>query len=163
MSYPLPPQNQPQNQPPYGYGPSPHVPVKPVREETTAGRPLAWAAAWGGLGALLSIVAALLLMYLLIMSFVVAVSDDETMGDIFIGLGKIWGSVPPEVLVMVLGVCAVSSVVSMAAVLLLRRSETVRRWRPGVQGLAAAGAAYAFFSVVGPVFGQIVLQLFQVT
>ena len=133
------------------------------RPETTIGRPLLWAAAWGGLGALLAATAALIAMLLLLMAFltlVAGVSETTTIGDVWDGgIGGIATllTIPfsPELIGFTLRICAVSAVLSMASLLVRRLSTTVRRWTPRMQGLAATAATYAFLSAIASVLGTI--------
>lgn len=138
-----------------------HGQLMPAKQEFSVGRALFWGAVWGGVGALASIVCALLVIYLLVMILIAGISNEVSFGDIFTGLDHVSGAVPPGVLLAILGACAVSSCVSMVAVLVLRRSRAVRCWRPGFQGLAGAGSAYAFVTVVGPTLFQFVAVFFN--
>lgn len=130
------------------------------RPETTLGRPLLWAAAWGGLGALIAGITALIALFLLVMAFlslIAAASDSTTVGDVWEGAisGLLTLPFSPEVIGFTLRVCAVSAVLSMGSLLVLRLSTTVRRWTPRMQGFAAAAATYAFFSAIVSVLGSI--------
>jgi hypothetical protein len=130
------------------------------RPETTLGRPLLWAAAWGGLGALLAATTALIALFLFVMAFlslVAATSETTTIGDVWEGSisGLLTLPFSPEVVGFALRVCTVSAVLAMGSLLVLRLSATVRRWTPRMQGFAAAAATYAFLSAIGSVLGTI--------
>lgn len=131
----------------------------PTGTETTLGRPLAWAAAWGGLGAL-GVVGASVTAFNVFLTVLFAVTTEETTAAEI--LPSIWQPAADFLTngsTVVLRICAVTSLTSMAALLVLRRRTQFKRTRPGMQGLIAAVAAYAFYSVAGPVLGTMFLAI----
>lgn len=131
----------------------------PFGEETTLGRPLAWAAAWGGLGAL-GVIGAIVTAFNVFLTALFAVATEETTASEI--LPSIWQPAADFLTsgsTVVLGICVATSLTAMAALFLLRRRRQFRQTRPGMQGFIAAVTTYAFSSVAGPLLWLLLLSV----